>query len=287
MNGTGSASPPLIDSRPARRGLTAAAQRNAEMIASLDLDRPVPGSEWSIGETAAHLIVALRGFTHSALGEYEAWNEWEDRAPVAPATQRLEVLNRAMIAAEPRRSPLASARAITEGAEAFLRATDALPSDQAVLTPWYGTGTSLTVAQATCLLLGEQVVHGYDITRAVGRKASISKQDAVLIFSAVQQMMPKMADPAAIGKVTATYELHLAGAGRPARFVVRIADGGAVVEPASGQRVDCHVLADPVALLLLGYGRISQWQAIGRAKMITWGTKPWLAFRFTSFFSNP
>ncbi len=143
------------------------------------------------------------------------------------------------------------------------------------------------MAQATCLLLGEQVVHGYDIAKAVGRKPSIGKQDAVLIFGAVQEMLPKIADPAAIGGVTATYELHLAGAGRSGRFVVRVADGAAVVEACAGQRVDCHVLAEPVALMLLGYGRINQWQAIGRAKMITWGTKPWLAFRFTSFFSNP
>jgi hypothetical protein len=100
-------------------------------------------------------------------------------------------------------------------------------------------------------------------------------------------MLPKMADPITIKGTKAAFEFRLAGAGPSARFVVRVANGGAGVEPSSGQRVDCHILADPVALLLLGYGRISQWQAIGRAKMITWGTKPWMAFRFTSFFSNP
>jgi Mycothiol maleylpyruvate isomerase N-terminal domain len=287
MNGTGSASPPLTDTRDARRALAAAARRNAEVIGSVDLDLPVKGSEWSVGETASHLVIALRGFTASAIGEYGAWYQWEDRIPNVRTPERLEALNRAMIAAEPKLRPAAAARATTDSADAFLAATDALPPDQDIATPWYGPDTTLTVAQATCLLLGEQVLHGYDIAKAVGRRPSISKQDAVLIFAAVQAMLPKMADPTAIRGVTATYELHLAGAGRSGRFIVRIADGAAVVEPCAGQRVDCHVLAEPVALMLLGYGRINQWQAIGRAKMITWGTKPWLAFRFTSFFSNP
>lgn len=74
--------------------------------------------------------------------------------------------------------------------------------------------------------------------------------------------------------------------GRPA-LCRAVGDGGVVVEPSTGQRVDCHVLADPVALLLLAYGRTGQWRPIGRGQMMTWGTKPWLAFRFMSFFSNP
>src|SRR5580700_10250510 len=101
MNGTGSASPPLTDTRDARRALAAAARRNAEVIGSVDLDLPVKGSEWTVGETASHLIIALRGFTHSALGDFGAWYEWEDRIPNVRAPERLEVLNRAMIAAEP------------------------------------------------------------------------------------------------------------------------------------------------------------------------------------------
>jgi hypothetical protein len=290
MNGTESSSQPptktrsALDVGHARRCLATAARRNADMVALLDLDQPVKGSEWTVGATATHLIVALRGFTHSASGEYEEWFAWEERIPTGPAAQRLKVLNRAMIAAEPRQGPAATARAITDGVDAFLSATSSLPPDRSVQTPWYGAGNTLTVAQATCLLLGEQVLHGHDIANSAGRKYPITREEARLIFEAVQQMLPKMADPTTIGDVSATYELRLGGS---SRFVVRVADGAATVEPATGQRVDCHVLAEPVALLLLGYGRINQWQAIGRFKMITWGTKPWLAFRFTSFFSNP
>lgn len=274
MNHTDSTTQPSIDTRAARRALAAAARRNAELIGSLDPDLPVAGSQWTVGETATHLIVALRGFTSSARGDFELWHQWEDRIPNGRTPDRIEVLNRALIATEPRRGPGATARAITDGADDFVAAVESLSPDQAMPTPWYGRGATMTIAQATCLLLGEQVVHGYDIAKAAGRKATTSQEDALLIFGAVREMLPKMADPKAIGKVKATYELRLAGGGRPARFVVRIADGAAQVEPSSGQRVDCHVLADPVALMLLGYGRISQWNAIGRVKMITWGIIP-------------
>src|SRR5580692_9946964 len=102
MHGTGSTSPPLTDTRDARRRLAAAARRNAEVIGSLDLDLPVKGSEWTVGDTASHLIIALRGFTDSALGDYEVWHEWEDRIPNVRTPERIAVLNRAMIAAEPK-----------------------------------------------------------------------------------------------------------------------------------------------------------------------------------------
>jgi hypothetical protein len=274
----------VTTARDARSCLMAAAHRNAEMIAALDLDQPVTGSEWTVGETSAHLISALRGFTNAATGDEREWHKLQDSLPNAHAQARVVALNRSLIASEPRCSPFLTARAITDGADAFLAATANLPTGQAVPTPWYGERESLTVAEATCLLLGEQVMHGYDIAKAVGRKYPIGKHDALLIFEAARQMMPKYADPAAIGDVSTTYELRL---GRSDRFVVRIAGGAAAVEPVAGQRIDCHVLAEPVAMLLLAYGRINQWQAIATAKMITWGTKPWMAFRFASFFSHP
>jgi uncharacterized protein (TIGR03083 family) len=274
----------VIDARDARLCLLAAAARTAELIESLAMDPPVSGSEWTVGDTAAHLIFALRGFTSSALGDYAEWFEWEAMIPNTRTPVRVEVLNRTLLAVEPRGSAAEMAAWITKGAEAFVAASASLHPDQAMPTPWYGPDETLTVAEATCLLLGEQVVHGYDVATAAGRKWPISKQDALLIFQAVRAMMPKIADPAGIGDVNATYELHL---GRADRFVVRIADGAALVEPVAGQRIDCHLLADPVTLMLLGYGRISQWNAIGRMKLIAWGTKPWMAFRFVSFFSNP
>jgi hypothetical protein len=277
-------SPSGVDIADARNRLAHYAERNAELFKSLDPGLQVRKSEWTVGETAAHLIFALRGFTDSAIGNPDEWFQWADQIPQARTPERIVAVNRALIPAEPRRDRASAAQAVVEGAHRFLTATASLSPTQPVPTPWYGDGESLTVAEATCLLLGEQVVHGYDLARSFRRRWPITNEDALLIFEAGRQMMPKIADPVAIGRTAAVYELRL---GRGSRFVVRVADGSVAVEPSAGQRIHCHVSADPVALMLLAYGRTGQWRPISRGKMMTWGRKPWLAFRFSSFFSNP
>ncbi|MGH9071485.1 MAG: maleylpyruvate isomerase family mycothiol-dependent enzyme [Acidimicrobiales bacterium] len=276
----------MEDTGTARPALAAAAERSSDMIRSVpDMDVAIPGSEWTVGDAASHLIFALRAFTDSANSKYPAWRQVEDRLAGTTATaKRIAAINRVLIPQEPARSPAEAAAAIQHGAAAFLEATAGAPSSQRLLTPWYGDGESLGMGEATCLLLGEQVMHGFDIAKALGRSWHIPKSDAHLILQAARAMIPKMADPEAIGRTTATYRLHLGGT---SGFVVRCADGALQVQAPGSQRVDCHVAADPVTFLLLGYGRISLWQAIGRAKMATWGRKPWLALRFTSFVTRP
>ena len=275
-----------IETRNARQAFMAAADRTAELIRSInDMDLRLPQSEWTVGDTAAHLIFALRGFTASASNSLNGWQDIEDRLPRRTATaERIAAMNRIMIPAEPRRSPRSAALAVTEGAEAFAVAAAQRSPGDIMPTPWYGDGQSMSVADATCLLLGEQVMHGYDMARAAHKTWPIAKSDAYLILGAVRVMMPKMAKPDVLGKTCVTYRVH---PGARADFVVRCADGAITVEEPGSQRVDCHIAADPVAFLLLGYGRISQWRAIAGGKMITWGRKPWQAFRFVSFVSNP
>ncbi len=273
-----------VDPALARHSLMAAAGRTAELVASLDMDRPVAGLDWSVGETAAHLVIALRVFTSSVLGDDREWREWEDRIPDVATPDRMEIVNRLMIAAEPRRVAAAAARAIADGAGAFLAATAGLSPAQVLPTPWYGRNDTLTVAAATCLLLGEQVIHGHDMARSARRRWPIRREDALLIFDAVRTMMPKLANPAMLDGVSASYDIRL---GRSSRFVVTFGHGTASVEPGPGHGVDCHLLAEPVALLLLGYGRTTQWRAIAGGKLLTWGRRPWLAFRLPGFFSHP
>ncbi len=44
---------------------------------------------------------------------------------------------------------------------------------------------------------------------------------------------------------------------------------------------------DPVAFLLVGYGRISPWSAIVRGRALAYGRRPWLGFRFKELFHDP
>jgi hypothetical protein len=45
--------------------------------------------------------------------------------------------------------------------------------------------------------------------------------------------------------------------------------------------------ADPVAFLLLAYGRRGQWPLIAQGRLLSYGRKPWLALSLRSLFVNP
>lgn len=64
-------------------------------------------------------------------------------------------------------------------------------------------------------------------------------------------------------------------------------DKGTLAIGAFDGAVDCHLAGDPVAVLLVAYGRWSHWQAIGRGRLFAWGRRPALALRFTSLIRNP
>ena len=65
------------------------------------------------------------------------------------------------------------------------------------------------------------------------------------------------------------------------------AGGTLTVGPCGTRRPDVTVLADPVAFLLVAYGRTSQWSAMATGKLLAWGRRPWLAVRLTSYLVRP
>jgi hypothetical protein len=59
------------------------------------------------------------------------------------------------------------------------------------------------------------------------------------------------------------------------------------VNPSEPGRIDAHVSADAGALLLVLYGRESQWRHIAAGRMLAWGRRPWLALTLTQRFHQP
>ena len=50
------------------------------------------------------------------------------------------------------------------------------------------------------------------------------------------------------------------------------------------RKADCRISADPVAFLLTGAERESQWKALLTERMLAYGRKPWLALRFKKIY---
>lgn len=271
------------DHQDARRALERVADRTAQLFAlGSGPATAIPGSQWTVAEVGAHLLIALRGFTEAVRGNS---GQWADAAAGAGTfSERLAAFNDLMIGDEPRRDLATVGELVVDATRGFLAASDGRPPEEHVFTPWYGPEATLPVGAATCLLLGEQLMHGYDVAQAVAAPWEIGHRDACLTFHAVTAMMPLLLNgPAAVG-MRATFDLRLR---KGQRVIVRLEDGAVHVEPPGTQKIDCHLSADPVAFLLIGYGRLNQWRAISRGKLYAWGRRPWLGPQLKGLFYNP
>ena len=103
------------------------------------------------------------------------------------------------------------------------------------------------------------------------------------IFPGALTVMPQYLRPQRSAGVHISFELRMRG-GPSYRMAV---DDGSAVVTAPGERADCVITADPVAFLLLGYGRISQLTPVLRGQLRPGGRKPWLAMRFGRLLYSP
>jgi hypothetical protein len=82
----------------------------------------------------------------------------------------------------------------------------------------------------------------------------------------------------------AAFEVEVRGGGR---FVARFDDGTLHLEDPDSGPVDCQISAEPVALLLVAAGRLSQWPAIALGLLSAGGKRPELALGFNDLFVYP
>ena len=262
-------------------GLGQAIRRSARDIGALlrtvtDTTVHVPGSEWTVGEAAAHLAQANELMAGLAQGHERPYG---DGTP-----QSLAVANERALAAfgERRAQPLADM--IVQQADLFLDAVaEAVAegtADRTVATPLGPMGHSVLASYLLTHMLG----HGYDLARALGRPHMIDRVRVGLCVPFLMTAMPRVANTAATAGLTVRYALRLRGG--PA-FGVTFTDGTVDVTPRPPDRPDCTILTEPVTFLLMALGRRTPWRAIARGQVLAWGSRPWLALRFPTLFTAP
>jgi hypothetical protein len=105
-----------------------------------------------------------------------------------------------------------------------------------------------------------------------------------LVFQAAEPLLPSWVDTSRSRSYDTNVEIRLRTGSRHRWSFV----GGALnTEPGSPWRPDVVIRADPVALLLVFYRRMSQTRAIARAGLVATGRKPWRALRLPSMFMPP
>ncbi len=259
--------------------LRRAVTRNARIWRRIsDYNAPVPGLDWTAAETAAHLIGDLHDYTE-VLTRYAKGYVTHPQRPAESPSRMSAAVNARHLAAVSDRNLHRLAAQLEQAAAAYVAVAETIDTGMSVLTP---NGLVIDPSTMTGLLLSEQLIHGLDIARAAERDWTIGTDEALLAIPAVLSVAPDYLRPSQAHQ-RVSFELRLRGGGR---FRFAVVNGTAMVSEA-GAPVDCIITADPVAFLLVGFGRIPQWAPVLRGKLRPGGRRPWRAVKFGSLLSNP
>ncbi|MFJ4188944.1 maleylpyruvate isomerase family mycothiol-dependent enzyme [Kitasatospora sp. NPDC089509] len=252
--------------------VTAVGDEALALLAGCRGDTPVPGSEWTVAEAAAHLAMANELMAALAAGEQRPYGDG------TPAS--LAAANAASLAARPERDPAVLAAQIADRAREFTTASVRREGTEAVRTPL----GPMDLDTLGAYLLTHMLAHLYDIARALGRPHPLDRHRVALTTPFLRTAMPWVVDARAAAGHNACYRVRLRGL---EEFAVTFTDGAATVDREAPRRPDCTILLEPVAFFLIALGRSGATEALLRGKVLAWGRRPWLAPAFPRLFVAP
>ncbi|MCA1833983.1 MAG: maleylpyruvate isomerase N-terminal domain-containing protein [Actinomycetota bacterium] len=267
-----------IDLADARSKVAQWGERSAALVRGVpDANVRMPNSEWTIRECVAHFTTSLRAYAGAISGN----RALEELPATGNLAQRVAAINQKRIATVAEADPKALGDLIAEATKAFLQETEGLAAG--ARAGWY-ENQQPTVAGMTGIMLGEIVIHTYDIAQTAGKPWPIDGDTAAIIAVGGAQLYAGYVNEQTTKGVHAAYEVNLRN---KAKFYVTIDDGKAIVGETPVRPVDCKILADPVSLVLISFGRIGLWGPVFKGKILSYGKKPWLGLKFQSYFINP
>jgi uncharacterized protein (TIGR03083 family) len=245
----------------------------AELVRSLpDTSVQIPGSSWSVGEAAAHLVTTQELYNEGLKGQSSPYGNGQITTFAA--------VNAQLLADSPERDGATLAAMLVDRTHSFLEQS-ATYSVQHQIHYHFGT---MDLPTWTSYMLFHLLMHGWPIAKALGQPSPLKPAHTDLTVPFLKAVLPRVFNKEAARELRACLEVRLRG-GR--RFVVQFNDGSVTVEDVPTRQVDCYLSADPVVFFLVTAGLVSQWGPIAQGKLVAWGRKPWLALRFKTFFPNP
>jgi hypothetical protein len=265
---------PGVDVVAARAAVAESAARVTGLIRSAGRTGAPAVGQWDLTDVAVHMSHGIDVVLATARGG----------GSVLGDISGLSSMTRSLVVGETTRD-LAQVADRIDASVAELLAFTGVGTDLHELRPWLVSGVELPVSALVCHALNELTVHGRDIARAEGRAWPVNGAHCAMVldgflFPVLGGLGGSMLDHEAADEVRARIAIHVRG-GRGA--VMDIRDGNLSVESLPGGRVDCHLSVDPTAFLLLAWGRIGQWPAIARGKLLAWGRKPWVGIKLKSW----
>ena len=227
---------------------------------------------WSASDVAAHVATVLELNVGLACGTV---------LPVS-AIEAIPGWSQSALEKVEDRRPQALADRIQAAVSELTDAASSPDGDPRVA--WHA-GLSIPISTVLALMVGEAMIHGYDIARALGRRWHIPSAWAETTFRGMVDVVPLYFLPERSAGLLARLEMRLRGIETRALFTVT--DDELQISEPGGGRADCYISGDPTALLLLLYGRTGPLRPTLTGHVVAWGRKPWLAFRFLRLFRNP
>jgi uncharacterized protein (TIGR03083 family) len=257
-----------------RQAIIANTTRVAELLAAIDdPGAPVPNSAWTQRDVGAHLISEPPLYIDIAQGVPSPIESLD------PSCIERETTRRNADIAET--DPGKLSRLMVDGIERFLDATSDQAADARIV---FHGNFPYTLAGLTGVLLGEVILHGYDLATALRRPWPIDPVEAALVLTAYAPLFALCVHPDRTRGLSAGFGIELRGAGE---MTVRFSDGAYSLEEAGAGPVDATISADPVAFLMVGSGRLNQYEAIALGLMSVGGNRPQLAVEFPDLFVYP
>ena len=250
------------------------ADQMSTMVGSAsDLGIRVPGTpQWTIAETYSHVATVVPRYSQGARHE----GEW-----VSSADDLADLNQRQLVALGPVPEVETVSVRLRNSLDELRQLITGLGDDQPTFT--FHGGQRIQSDVALGILLGEVVVHGHDIARALHRPWPIDPAHVQLITLGLTPILPGWLDARASGH-NGRYEVRLRGQGVH-RFAFN--HGRLTMNPPGAFEPDAIISAAPGPFLLVVYKRISQWPAILAGHLVAWGRRPWLALTFASRFHRP
>jgi hypothetical protein len=261
------------DRRQAQELARTMAGRVAALIRPLtDTTVSVPRSLWTVGEHAAHLAYTKDLMARMLAGEPLTFGDG--------TREGFALANMELLEGYPERNGAVLADRIESAVDAFCRTAAGIPPGAMINSPL----GRIPVETFTAYLLAHLMVHGDPMATALNKPRVMDRTSVLASLPFFFLAMERFVDVDAVKGLTASYALHIRGG--PSRYVT-FDDGRATFSPTRLRRVDCHISADPVALVRVGLRQIEQWGPIATLKLTAWGAKPWLAFRFAGLILPP
>jgi uncharacterized protein (TIGR03083 family) len=264
----------LVDTDRAelRQRIAAALERFDRLLRSADPQARIPGGEWTVAQLGAHMVSITHRYRQAIRGEdyrramsvtdMDVINQAEMEALVAPVPELADQI-----------------RAVAGEMDDWFDAH----GDEPDVAQFHG-GAMISGLTAQTNWLGELVMHGSDVARAVKAPFRMDERDMLLVARGMMEYGHGFLRPDVSPATNVCVALKIPGA-RP--YLIHIHDGIAEFRARTpGDRPDSVMRVHASTLTELFYKRIGQFTAARQGLFIVGGRRPWVALKLASYFDD-